>query len=252
MHALSVEHLSGLAAAVCLKHLSTTFQVDQSILRPGVTTVAGTIDITCRRAIFPTILLDLDINVYRGIKGAPCVIVTAIDGALHQLISFHNTILIGSERVVFQPGILTVILHIGFVGIARQIDIIAEAAAEDTADLDRRTRWHVDQSTTGDTLFVTGTVGSTDITAHQVDNGRVLIQVFQILFIGCLHLISSSVGGFLFGLYGSIHAHTTPAACAEYLHRGVFIEVLLGFVSRFRDVDQHITAVLQQVALLLA
>ena len=74
MHALGVEHLSGLTAAVCLIDPGTGIvayyalrflkQVDLGIFRPGVATMTGTIDITLRRAVFPVFLLHGNVNIH--------------------------------------------------------------------------------------------------------------------------------------------------------------------------------------------
>ena len=161
-------------------------------------------------------LADGHVDVDEAIEGASLVVVTAIDSTQHEGIAQIIAVSIDTGTVVHQYGIGAVILHVSFVHIAGLVGFGAIAATEDAADLNSGALRHVDQRAAGDTLLVAGTVGCTDVAAHQVDDGRGTVEVERRI---ALSVNSRRLAVSVF------HADTSPGTCTEDLHIAVFVEV---------------------------
>ena len=98
--------------------------------------------------------------------------------------------------------------------------------------MDGRACRHIHHRTTGDTLLIAGSENIFDTTMNQVDDGRCLVRL-------TLHRLTVFL---MIHQYGRRHSHaeSTIGTCTEHLHRLEGGHIL-------RNVDKHITAVLQRV-----
>ena len=222
MRTLGIVYLSRLSATIDLKDLGTAIQVHLGIFRPGVTATASTKDVAKRHTIFIMILVHRRFDVDPPIKCATLKIVATEDGTLHAHV----------HCITNQYSILTLPVHISLIHIARHIGVGAIPTAKDTADLDGRAIWHIHHRTTGNTLLIAATIGSCNLTAGQVDNGRNIVS-HSTYSIRC-HIVHQIVTLF------PGHAKAAPSACTPHLHAFIILHLL-------RDVDEDITAMLHDV-----
>ena len=228
LHALGAHHTAGLTATIDLKDVGAVIEVDLGVVVPCVGTVAGAIDGTRGHAVLIMALLDGDVNIDDAIDGAAHIVVATVDGTQHERIAQRHIVLYAGT-VVHQYGIGTVVLHMGLDDIARLVDVLTVCTAEDAANIDGGACGNVDHRAACDTLGEAAAIGGADVAAHQVDDGGGLVEV-------------ETVGTGL--LVGVVHANTAPGTGTEYLHIGVFVEVLWIVIADLRNVNQHIAAVL--------
>ena len=115
------------------------------------------------------------------------------------------------------------------IDIARQFVGHTVCAAKDALHLNGRNSRHVDNGTTGDTLIIAGTKDILDVSAEQVDNSSCLDT----------RRISSSSS--------FVYTHTDTTIVTGTEHHQVLVSRLDLVV--FRNINQHIAAVLHDVAI---
>ena len=219
LHALCIEHIAHLAAAIGLIDISPRLEVHLGIFGPGVQTLSGTKD--C--AIIAVLLEDGHGNIHRGVDGAAHIVVATIDAAVH-------------------TSIAAAVVHVRFIDIAWRKDMIAVGTTEDVVDLDGRTRRHIHHGATGDALVQAAAVSGANSPSHQVDDGRGLNGVEGLFRWGGL----SGRFGFLEGLRSRIaHAKSVVGTGTEHLCRFERLDIL-------GDVNQHIAVILRLVAVTVA
>ena len=202
--------MSHLATAIDLIDLGTTEQVHLRVFRPCVNTVSGTIDGSqiAFRLVRPYGRRDIHL----GEDRATLVVVTAINLADARMLA----------RVL--------IIHYRLNDIARRQNLGTIGTTKNLLNLDGRLLRHIHHGTCCHTLVVATSVGSTDLTMEQIDNGGDFVAVKA--------LAKSDV--FLLA-----HAQAIITTGTEDLHIGEF-RISIG------DVDKHIAAVLCLVVISIA
>ena len=216
IHGRLVEHMAVAAAAIDLVDHGLVVQVDIGVVGPGVGTEATAIDVALILAglIRPYGGIDVDIREERTAG----VVVTAEDASLHD-------------------GIVAGVVDMGFEHVAGVGYDIAVGTAEDTAGVgnivtrailllrhdDGRSCRHVDDGAAGDAFLVAAAIDILNLATHQVDDGRVAVEVGQRLCLMLLHAQSAVGTG-------------TEDCCG--------LEVL----DVLRDVDEDVAALLHVVA----
>ena len=228
--ALCTHHAAGLTTAVDFEDLGTAIKVYLGIFVPGARAVACTVDRSGGHAILVVALAHGHVDVDEAVERATLVVVAAVDGAQHEGVAQFLAGLVGARAVVHQHGVLAVILHMGFIHVAGLVGVHAVAAAEDAANPDGGALRHVHHRAARHALLVAGTVGSADLAAHQVDDGRSLVEV------------ETRGTGLIIAV---LHAYAAPGTGTEHLHGAVFVEVLRALlVADLGNVYEHVAAVL--------
>ena len=171
------------------------------------------------------LLSDTGRNIDFAIEGAACKVISTEDGTLQKFVS--------ASRVRDQIGVCTLsqIVHVGLVNIARLIGIATIGTTKDTADLDSRADRHIHHRTTGDTLFITATIGCTYLSTHQVDNSGGFVE---------RSLVGSGIFRISLRRHHRAHSQTVIGTCTEHLGIGEFLHIV-------GNVYQHVAVILQLV-----
>ena len=207
--------------------MSPRLKVHLGIFRPGLHTLAGTVDST----EVAVLCKDRHVDIDRGVDGAAHVVVAAIDLAVH-------------------TGFGAAVVHVGLIDIAWREDMVAVCSAEEIVDDDGGAIRHVHLRASGDTLVQTAAVGSSDAPAHQVDDGGGLNQVKGFFRWGGL----CGRFGFLEGLRcRPAHTQSVVSPGTEHLSRLEILEFdCLFFVYKVWYVDKHIAVILRLVTVAVA
>ena len=156
LRTLGIEHQSLLAAAIDLIDCCAVGQLHLGVFRPGLRATARTIDVASGVAILVVVHVHRHVDVDMAVDGAALVVVAAVDGAFVERIAhgdldflFRTVVLrpllfLRPHRVVHQPGVAAVVLHVGIVNVAGLQAVVAVGTAEDAANADGRACGYVD------------------------------------------------------------------------------------------------------------
>ena len=156
--------MAHLATAIDLTYLGTIVQVHLGVLRPCINASASTIN---GAHACPVVgIVDNTADIHLGIEGAAFVVVTAKDSTIYY-------------------GIITGIIDVGLIDIARRKNMCTISTAKDILDFYSRTFGHIDYRSGCHTFVVTAAIGCAYLSVEQVNNCRQLVGVEFVLHSVC-------------------------------------------------------------------
>ena len=127
-------------------------------------------------------------------------------------------------------SVSALIVHIGLIDITTRSETFTKRTTKQIVHLNLGTCRHVHNRTTGEARMIATTVCSANLSSHQIDDGRLFIQVY-------LRIIRCN-------LY-ALHTKSAPGTSSKHLHGFKVVHV-------FRDIDEHVAAILHPVAVEVA